>query len=133
MFVANYVYSESMREENGKPVIINPLTMICPFAVPTNYSFYFSVGVQDIPINGEVKLLFQFLDPSGQKVLEQLFTLPNIPDSSLNGGKAGIQINVALQNVVLKQSGVYTTKLSCNDDVLGEFPIEVIPNGKNDG
>lgn len=129
MLITNFSYCEMMREEMGKNVIVNPFTMLVPYSVPTNFSFFITIGVHDIPQSG-AKFQFEFISPSGEKILAQEFSIPQVVNLS-DQDKAGVQLNMGLQNVILKETGVYKTTLSHEGILLGEYPIEVIPSVKH--
>lgn len=129
MKIVNFAYCTNVKEENGTTVIINPLTMITPYSVPTNYSFFVTFGLYDLPINeSDQHISIKILSPSGGEVANENFNIPNIDIPK--GEKAGVQLNIALQNVVLKERGSYKTVVTTNGVCLGEFFIEVIPNAK---
>lgn len=129
MKIVNFAYCANMKDENGTTIVINPLTMITPYSIPTNYSFFVTFGLYDLPNHKSNQVInIEILSPSGESVVTERFNLPNI--SIPEGEKAGVQLNVALQNIILKEKGVYKTIVSFENENLGEFSIEVIPNVK---
>ena len=128
MLITNFMYCENVREESGKPVIINPLLMLVPYSVPSNYSFFVTVGIHDLPKKG-VDIEFTFKDLNDMKLMESSFNIPPVKDMP-EKEKAAVQINVGFQNLLLKEVGIYKTVINVPGVLNQEFPIEVIPNVK---
>lgn len=123
MKIISFVYCERIVQENQNLNIINPLNMIVPINMPTNYSFSISIGLYDIPANQAHNLKIELLSPSDEMIFEMPgeFKVDNDTEE-----KNAAQLNIDINNQVFKEYGEYKTKVYINGDVLGEYPIEVV-------
>lgn len=124
MKIISFVYCERIVQENQNLSIVNPLTMIVPINMPTNYSFSISIGLYDIPVNQNHTIKVELIDPNGEVVFEMPGDF-KVENESLEE-KTGAQFNIDINNQVFKEYGEYKTQVIINNEPLGEYPIEVV-------
>lgn len=130
-YISSFIYCDSIQTEitpqGPKPQIVNPLQVLAPIAVPGNYSFSVACNLAGFNSDVENTVRLQFVSPSGQVVYDTNDIGFKIPVEQLQAGKpAAMQFNMDLRNLVFREVGLYSTKVFFNQDLIGEYKIEVI-------
>lgn len=129
-YISSFVYCDSIQmqitPQGPKSQIVNPLQILSPVAIPGNYSFSISCTLAGFDASIENDVRIQFVSPSETTLYDTNKVNFKIPSEQLQDGKsATMQFNLDLRNLVFKESGIYTTKIWMNDNLLGEYKIEV--------
>lgn len=110
---------------DGKPKIINPLPMIVPVGIPSNFSFYISVGLYDIKSEESINIKIQLINP--EKNIEFDFDIP------LDGEKLESEyvigstvLNLNCKNVELRFEGNYEVSVQLNAEEVKKLIVPVI-------
>ena len=131
-YVSSFAYCDSIQTEmtpqGPRPQIVNPLQVLMPVAVPSNYSFCIScnvAGFDDVSVENRVRVCF--VAPSGKIVKDTDEIVFKVPlDQIKQTVPNAMQFNLQLQNVVLRETGIYTTEVYANGEKIGEYKIQVI-------
>lgn len=122
---------ENIPSPDGKKVsahLINPLPMLRPQFIPTNFSFALSVSASGIDLTkpGSIKLQILNPDDSLLKNFEEIKTpvfehgVSKIPEEY-----CGFTLNMKIQNISLRTEGIYKLKVNYNGKEIGEEKIPV--------
>lgn len=136
MKVKQFIYAEDVSQENiggrARNLISNPLNFIgIPFK-PATYSFGILCGVVDaVGVNGDLKLVFEKEIPTEEtkndKIVIGPIRLGDLPeDKALPPHLQGFVFSVNIKNAILRDTGVYVSKIYLDDIEIAKFPIEVI-------
>lgn len=130
-YISSFIYCDSIQTEitpqGPKPQIVNPLQVLAPIAIPSNYSFAVACNLAGFNTEIENCVRLQFVSPSQQVIYDTGNINFKIPIEQLQAGKpAAMQFNLDLRNLVLRECGLYSTKVYFNSNLIGEYKIEVI-------
>ena len=130
-YISSFIYCDSIQTEitpqGPKPQIVNPLQVLAPIAIPSNYSFAVACNLAGFNAEIENCVRLQFVSPSQQVIYDTSNINFKIPTEQLQAGKpAAMQFNLDLRNLVLRECGLYSTKVYFNSNPIGEYKIEVI-------
>lgn len=130
-YISSFIYCDSIQTEitpqGPKPQIVNPLQVLAPIAIPSNYSFAVACNLAGFNAEIENCVRLKFVSPSQQVIYDTGNINFKIPTEQLQAGKpAAMQFNLDLRNLVLRECGLYSTKVYFNSNPIGEYKIEVI-------
>lgn len=134
-YISSFTYCDNITIEMTQqgPVhrIMNPIQVLNPIALPSNYSFAISCNIAGLKLEEEYKLRIVFSDPDG-KIVKDTNDIPvKLPKVQDNDEKGFMQFNLDFRNIVLRKADLYTTKVYINGKVNGEYKIDVIVGDKN--
>lgn len=136
-YISSFLYCDSVQTEitpqGPRPQIIKPLQFLEPVAIPSNYSFAISCSIAGFDINVKNSIRFQFISPENEIVYDTQnieFEIPKNPDG-LSMPNA-MQFNMDMRNLVLREKGVYSTRVFFNNKFMNEYKIEVIVSDDNE-
>ncbi|PFA84501.1 MULTISPECIES: hypothetical protein [Bacillus] len=130
--VSTFMYCEQaeMNPQIQKTVISGPLHVFTVPFVPTTYSFAITFGLLGINNKQDNKLSIRFLDPNDNpKIDAENLMIGKTPDlnwEEMPHEARGLIANMDFRNVILECEGLYKTQIFMNDELLGEFPIQVV-------
>lgn len=110
--------------------IVNPLHIIRPQFIPSGYTFSVTFGVKGLDPDSEHKIRFRLLTPSGSSAMDTNdISLPKNTgfDRLLPLELNGLMINLDFRNVALREIGEYKGVVLVNDEVIGDYPLDVYP------
>ena len=134
-YISSFIYCDSIQIQmtpNGpQNQIVNPLQVLTPVAIPGNYSFTISCSISGFQKSSDHKVELIFSDPSGGEVAKPVEFSINIErdicvDELHENSVPGITLNVDLRNVILKSEGIYSTKVLLDEELIGEYKIQVV-------
>lgn len=121
MLLTSFTYCERVEANPEAYVIINPLPVVLLPAVPSLYSFNVSIGLADLASAIGSKLELKILNSQKQQVFSMSTLVPNNPEN-----KDGMVLNAIINNLLIKEEGIYTTVIINKEETLGEVPFKVI-------
>lgn len=134
--LSSFMFSEDTQQMPSTggvtQTIISPQNMIRPLSIPSSYSFSVTFGVIKVKPNSEHLLQFQLKNPSGSIAADSNeIRLPTSPDSDKNlpPEANGLMMNFNFRNVGLREVGEYKGVVTFDGEVIGEFPLQVYPQG----
>ncbi len=130
-YISSFTYCDSIQTEitpqGPRNQIVNPIQMLAPVAIPGNYSFAIACNIAGFDAEKENKVKIQFVSASGQILNDTGDIKFQLPVEQINLEKLGVmQFNMDMRNLVLSETGLYSTKVFVNDDMVGEYKIQVI-------
>lgn len=136
-YISSFLYCDSVQmqitPEGPVPQIVKPLQFLEPVAIPSNYSFTISCNIAGFDVSVKNSIRFQFISPEGEVVYDSNnieFELPQ-DEKSVNMPNA-MQFNMDMRNLVLREKGLYSTKVYFNNKLMNEYKIEVIVGDDNE-
>ena len=131
IYISSFTYCDSIQTEmtpqGPRNQIVNPLQMLAPIAIPSNYSFAIACNIAGFDATKENSVRIQFISPSGQVLNDTGEVKFQLPVEQLKLDKLGVmQFNLDMRNLVLREVGVYSTKVLVNGEHIGEYKIQVI-------
>ena len=134
-YISSFIYCDNITIEMTQhgPVhrIMNPIQVLNPIALPSNYSFAIACNIAGLELEAEYKLRIVFSGPDGE-ILKDTNDIPvKLPKVGDKEKKGFMQFNLDFRNVVLRKADLYTTKVYINGKLFGEYKIDVIASGKN--
>lgn len=135
-YISSFIYCDSIQPEMTpqgiRQQITNPLQVLKPIALPSNYSFAVSFCVNDFPIDSENTVRVLFESPSKKIVNDTNDFIFKLPVQQNNQDfLSAMQFNLDFRNLVLEESGIYSTIVLFNGERIGEFKISVSEVYKN--
>lgn len=129
-YISSFTYCDTIQTEmtpqGPRHQINNPLQALTPVAIPGNFSFSIACNIAGFDSSKENCVKIMFLDPNGTELYETGDVKFQIPREQIKeNGITGMQFNIDIRNLVLKEAGLYSTKVIFNDKVLGEYKIQV--------
>ncbi|MCI5595473.1 MAG: hypothetical protein MR380_01925 [Lachnospiraceae bacterium] len=129
-YISSFTYCDTIQTEmtpqGPRHQINNPLQALTPVAIPGNFSFSIACNIAGFDSSKENCVKIMFLDPNGTELYETGDVKFQIPREQIKAnGITGMQFNIDIRNLVLKEAGLYSTKVIFNDKVLGEYKIQV--------
>lgn len=130
--VNNFIYCLNSNTNEVEANALGVLSAITPEYVPGTFSFSILCSILDLE-EGNHDISIQFIDPSEDVLvnIEGTTTYKKTKDTNLPKEYLGINISSNWQNVVLKESGVYYSRVAIDGENCGKFEIYV--KGKNEG
>lgn len=130
-YISSFTYCDTIQTEltpqGPRHQIMNPLQALAPIAVPGNYSFSIACNIAGFDTSKENCVKIKFLDPNGKILYDTGDVKFQIPREQIQAtGITGMQFNLDIRNLVLKEVGLYSTKVEFNGNELGEYKIQVI-------
>lgn len=130
-YISSFTYCDSIQTEftpqGPKSTIVTPLQVLAPIAIPGNYSFAIACAVAGFDETVENTVRVQFLTESGQVINDTgdiTFQAP--PEAVVPNHPAIMQFNLDFRNMVLPETGLYSTAVVVNGEKIGEYKIPVI-------
>ena len=116
IYISSFTYCDSIQTEmtpqGPRNQIVNPLQMLAPIAIPSNYSFAIACNIAGFDATKENSVRIQFISPSGQVLNDTGEVKFQLPVEQLKLDKLGVmQFNLDMRNLVLREVGVYSTKV----------------------
>ena len=135
-YISSFIYCDSFQTEftpeGPRYQIVNPLQVLTPITVPSNYSFCISCNLAGFDPSVENDIQFQFFSPTNQVVYDTSIKF-KIPEEQLREGKpATMQFNMDLRNLVIRELGLHYTKIIVNNHEIGNYMIDVIVGEANE-
>lgn len=134
-FISSFTYCDTIQTEmtpqGPRHQITNPLQALSPVAIPGNFSFSIACSIAGFDAMQENCLRMMFLSPNEEILYDTgdvLFKIPN--DQIRDADMAGMQFNLDIRNLVMREVGIYSTKIVFNDVTLGEYKIQVTKSGE---
>lgn len=130
--ITSFVYCSAIEQTPAGPALKGILQYLAPKMFPTEYSFSISFGVYDLGKMENLKVRYVFKDPNGEIVNDtKQFDIP-ISEDMQKHNHIGIQLNLDLKNVVLREQGEYFSEVYINENIAGKYPIDVILQEKKE-
>ena len=131
VYISSFTYCDSIQTEmtpqGPRNQIVNPLQVLAPIAVPGNYSFAIACNIAGFDAEQENSVKIQFIASSGQILNDTGEIKFRLPVEHLKDNKLGVmQFNLDMRNLVLRETGLYSTKVFVNNEQIGEYKIQVI-------
>lgn len=131
IYISSFSYCDSIQTEmtpqGPRYQIVNPLQVLSPIAIPGNYSFAIACNVAGFDATKENIIRLQFSSPQGKVLSDTGDIKVRLPLETIKDTKLGVmQFNLDLRNIVLDEIGVYVTKVSVNNEIIGEYKIQVL-------
>lgn len=134
-YISSFTYCDAIQTEitqkGPQHQIMNPLQALTPIAIPGNFSFSIACNIAGFDTAKENTVRIEFLDPNNNLLYDTgdvKFQLP--PEQIKVGGIASMQFNIDIRNLVFREEGLYLTRVMFNNNVLGEYKIQVIAGEK---
>lgn len=136
MKVKTFIYAEDVFQENiggrARNHVANPLNFIgVPFA-PATFTFGILCGIVETKgVKGDLKLVFEKevpnKDTENDKIVIGPIRLGDMPeDNSLPEHLQGFVFSVNIKNAIIREIGIYVSRIYLDNEKVAEFPIEVI-------
>lgn len=130
-YISSFTYCDTIQTEitpqGPRYRIMNPLQALTPVSIPGNYSFSIACNVAGFEPMKENCVKIVFLTPEGDILYDTGEVKFLIPKEQINAnGLTGMQFNLDIRNLILKETGLYSTKIYFNNNELGEYKIQVI-------
>lgn len=124
--INNFIYClNPVIDEKGVLSANSIISAITPDYIPGGFSFSVIATILDIK-STDNQFTLQFMSPDNEVlVLVDNIKLPQnttVTDNLPNEYK-GVNLSLNLQNVVFKKSGLYKTRVICNESEFVDFPI----------
>lgn len=136
MKIKTFIYAEDAMQDSSsgkaRNVITNPLNFISIPFVPATFSFGIICGVVDTKGDkGQMVVKFEKEVPTEDSKKDTVTIGPirigDIPqDTSIPEHLQGFIFTVNVKNAILRDAGIYTTRIYLDDKEIDSFPIEVI-------
>lgn len=131
-YVSSFVYCDTIQIQttpNGpQHQIINPIQVLIPVGIPSNFSFSISCSIAGFVFDADHRVEIMFVDPAKKELIKPADITFNTSKENLQGKNKRvpvITINMDLRNVILSTEGTYATIVKLDDEVLGEYKIDV--------
>ena len=130
-YISSFTYCDSIQTEitpqGPRNQIVNPLQMLAPVAVPGNYSFAIACNIAGFDTMKENCVQIKFVSPTGEVLNDTGDIKFQLPADKVKPDKPGVmQFNLDMRNLIIPETGVYTTEVFANNEQLGEYKIQVI-------
>lgn len=136
-YISSFLYCDSVQmqitPEGPVPQIVKPLQFLEPVAIPSNYSFTISCNIAGFDVNVKNSIRFQFISPEDEVVYDSNNIEFELPQDEKNVNMPNVmQFNMDMRNLVLREKGLYSTKVYFNNKLMNEYKIEVIVSDDNE-
>ena len=131
VYISSFTYCDSIQTEMTpqwpRNQLVNPSRVLAPIAVPGNYSFAIACNIAGFDAMKENCVRIEFVSSSGQIINDTGDIKFQLPVEQLKMDKLGVmQFNLDMRNLVLREVGLYSTKVLVNGEQIGEYKIQVI-------
>lgn len=117
---------------DGEVFLKKPYNVITPYSVPGNFSFVLAFSMFELETDVKYKLRVEVIQPSKTNLIEQEmdfeFTPPKdqeVTEPPTSGG-----VNLKFNNVIFKQPGIHTFKVTINGQSTGKLMVPVFASGQ---
>ena len=129
-YISSFTYCDSIQTEftpqGPKPQIVNPLQILAPIAIPSNYSFSVACNLAGFDVRKENSIRICFVSPSGEVINDTQEIKFSIPNEQIKEDMPGMmQFNLDMRNVPIRETGVFSTKVYVNGKEIGDYKIGV--------
>lgn len=133
-YISSFTYCDSIQTEitpqGAKPQIVNPLQVLTPIALPSNYSFAVACNIVGFDVYKENSVQIRFVSPSGKVINDTNEIKFQMPKEQIKHNRPSVmQFNLDMRNVVLEEDGIYATQVFMNGEKIGEYKIAVTVGG----
>lgn len=130
-YISSFTYCDTIQTEmtpqGPQNQIVKPLQALAPVALPSNYSFAIACSVAGFDALKENCVRFVFSDPNNNILYDTNEVKFQLPAEQVKAsGIASMQFNIDIRNLILRQTGIYSTKIIFNGNQLGDYKIQVI-------
>lgn len=130
-YISSFIYCDNiqieMTPQGPRHQVVNPLQVLSPVSIPSNYSFSIACNVAGFDVTKENRVRVCFLAPSGNMVNDTGEIKFQIPQEQIKPNRPNVmQLNLDMRNVVLKEEGLYSTNVYVNGEEIGNYKISVI-------
>ncbi len=131
VYISSFTYCDSIQTEitpqGPRNQIVNPLQLLTPIAIPGNYSFAIACNIAGFDTMKENCVRIQFIAPNGQVLNDTNDIKFQLPVEQIKPDKLGVmQFNLDMRNLVIREVGLYSTKVLVNGELIGDYKIQVI-------
>ncbi|MEK5108603.1 hypothetical protein MHI57_18175 [Cytobacillus sp. FSL K6-0129] len=127
--VGYIVVCEEVFNDRGDVTLRKPYNVITPYSVPGNFSFVLAFSMFDLKVKVQYKLKIEITQPTGSNLIEEVldfdFTPPDESDPLASGA-----VNLKFNNILFKQEGIHTFRVTINDQTTSKLMIPVLPSGQ---
>lgn len=126
-----FMFSEAIHPElsaDGKLIqtMKNPIPVLRPQFIPSNYSFGLAFSIQELDIHADNHLRITIYDPSINLIYDSNDTSIKSSDlDTLPTEQQGFMICADFRNVILKEEGIYLIKIILNGESIYEHDLPV--------
>ena len=108
VYISSFMYCDSIQSEitpQGQRInISNPLQVLAPIAIPSNYSFSVVCNFAGFDSNIDNNMRMQFVSPSGQIIYDTDNVSFKLPEEQIQSGRpAAMQFNIDVRNLVFME------------------------------
>lgn len=130
-YISSFTYCDSIQTEmtpqGPRNQIVNPLQVLAPIAVPGNYSFAIACSIAGFDATEDNYVRIQFISSSEKLVNDTGNIRFQLPADQIKSDMPSVmQFNLDMRNLVLNEIGLYSTKVFMNNELIGEYKIQVI-------
>lgn len=133
--ISTFMYCENANQvptpQGDKLNIIGPMHIFKPTFVPGNFSFSIVCGILELNTEHDHVIRIKFINNQTEEVLVDTgdFNFPGSNDPKiieLPEDMRGVMLNLDFRNVILRNTGSYTTEVIVDNEFLGQFPVKVL-------
>lgn len=122
-----YCKDAVMPPNEKEPHLIGPVHMLNPKFIPSEFSFTIAFGIMDFDYMKENTLSIAFKSPNGEELFQSgAIIVESPPEIKLPPEFVGIQVNLGLKNIPIKEEGIHITEINWNGNIIYENEIPVI-------
>lgn len=125
--IKNFLYCLNSDNTPGKNNVMGVLATISPEYIPGLFSFAINFSILGLS-EGKHTFSLKFKNPSGKivnEVSDQNITYEKDSSSNLPDEYLGLTIGVGMQNVEFETSGLYSTDIFLDGELLGSYDIYI--------
>ncbi|WP_415967735.1 DUF6941 family protein [Faecalitalea cylindroides] len=127
--IVSFIYCDKIQQKivNGQlqPQVVQPLSILSPINIPSNYSFSIVCAFNGINVNEKNTLEVRFLSPIKRIVGSTGKINLEVDDKNNKASSVSMTFNLDFHNIILSEEGEYTTEIDLNGTLLGSYSIEV--------
>ncbi|WP_433957005.1 DUF6941 family protein [Cytobacillus horneckiae] len=125
------IVCEEVFNDNGDAIIKKPYNVITPYSIPGNFSLVLAFSMFDLETNIQYKLNIEIIQPDNTTLIEQIMDFDfSPPPEQISNSLASGGINLKFNNILFKQEGMHTFKITINGQSFNEIMIPVYPSGQ---
>lgn len=106
--------------------IMNPITDIVVDILPTQYTFSCACVITGFDNTRKNKVRHELKSENGDLLNKGSYSIEPWPEKMSENTLYGVNIGIDFRNVLLTKTETLTTYLYFNDEVIGDYPINVI-------